>query len=154
MFRTHFMFSFLVGLLFILFFKFDSWFLFLLLVLIFGSLPDIDHSKSWIGRKLRPLSSLVELFFKHRGFFHSIFPVLILFGIFVHYSLIGIAIAVSIGYLGHLFIDALTKKGVSFLYPFSRFRVRGFVKSGGTLENVFFFLLFVMFLYSVWAYLF
>ena len=140
MFKTHLMFSFLIGLLVILSFNIDNNFLFLLLVLFFGALPDIDHHKSWIGRRFRILSFLVNLVSKHRGIFHSIFHVLILYGIFLYYGLKEVALAAAIGYLSHLVMDALTKTGTNFLYPFSKFKIRGFIRTGGFLELVLLFL--------------
>ena len=143
MFKTHLMFSFLIGLLMIFFFNIGNKFLFLFFVLFFGALPDIDHYKSWIGRKLKVLSFLINLFSKHRGIFHSIFPVLILYGVFLYYGLKEIALASAIGYLSHLAMDSLTKTGINFLYPVSKFKIRGFIRTGGFLELVllFFFLI-------------
>src|SRR3989344_6673101 len=144
MFKTHLMFSFLIGLLMILSFNVDNNFLFLLVLLFFGALPDIDHYKSWIGRKLRVLSFLINIFSKHRGIFHSIFPVLILYGIFLYCGLKEIALAAAIGYLSHLVMDALTKTGTNFLYPFSKFKIRGFIRTGGFLELVLLFFFFIL----------
>ena len=41
-----------------------------------GLLPDIDHPKSWVGRRLRPVSDLVAGLFGHRGVTHSLLAVL------------------------------------------------------------------------------
>ena len=35
-------------------------------------LPDIDHPKSWAGRRLRPVSTLIAAVFGHRGVTHSL----------------------------------------------------------------------------------
>lgn len=153
MFKTHLMFSFLIGLLIILSFNINNKLLFLFFVLFFGALPDIDHYKSWIGRKLKVLSFLVNIFSKHRGIFHSIFPVLVLYGVFLYYNLNEVALAAAIGYLSHLAMDALTKTGINFLYPFSKFKIRGFIRTGGFLELIllFLFLITSVYILKIWA---
>lgn len=149
MFKTHLMFSFLVGLLVILSFNIDNSIFFLVVVLFFGSLPDIDHHKSWIGGRFKVVSFLINTFSKHRGIFHSIFPVLILYGIFLYYGLREIGLAAAMGYLSHLVLDALTKTGINLLYPISKFKIRGFIGTGGFVELVLLFLFLITSAYIV-----
>ncbi len=111
---------------------------------LFGSiLPDIDTKSSFIGRHFK----IVGFLFRHIVFFHSIFALLLftvpLYLIFKS----GLpALAFSVGFLSHLFLDILTREGIQ-IYPFD-LRVRGFVKVGGFLEQIFFFclILFLVFL--------
>ena len=44
-------------------------------------------------------------------------------------------IALFIGFFSHLLIDALTKKGINFLHPFSKIRISGFITTG-TMEEL------------------
>ena len=138
MFKTHLAFSFLVAMLFIQIVPVAYPFLFVPLVTLFGSLPDIDTTKSKIGRKLWFLSMPISVIFKHRGFFHSIFPALLLF---VGLRFLGfpfLALAVAVGYCAHLLGDALTVEGVNFLHPISTFEMRGFMRTGSIVESIVF----------------
>lgn len=98
-------------------------------------LPDIDHKGSTINRVLFIFKPFTQ-FMKHRGFFHSIWPILIAGYALTKLSQADIMIAFVIGYSAHLIGDALTKHGVNFLYPLTTFKLSGFIKTGGTLENL------------------
>src|SRR3989344_7075392 len=107
MFYTHLAFGILSGLMFIN--SFNNKILFLIFVAVGSFLPDIDEMDSKIGRKLKPLSWLINILFKHRGIFHSIFPVLLLYISLVYFlklKLIGLGLI--IGYSSHLITDSLT----------------------------------------------
>ncbi|MBV9748546.1 MAG: metal-dependent hydrolase, partial [Acetobacteraceae bacterium] len=41
-----------------------------------GLLPDLDHPRSWVGRRLRVLSRPLAAAFGHRGATHSLLAVL------------------------------------------------------------------------------
>ncbi len=138
MFKTHFALGFLIGLLSLNFINTSHRLIFVFLIALFSSLPDIDHPKSKIGRKFFFISWPIHLIFKHRGFFHSIFPAVILFLVLYHYNLNFLAFAVSIGYISHLIGDAVTKEGIALLHPLSKFRIRGPVETGAILEGIFF----------------
>jgi len=132
LFRTHFAFSFLIGLLFINILNPANQILFIILVLFGSAFPDIDQPNSKIGRKIK----IIGWFFRHRGIFHSIFMALIIS--YTIYFFTGYFSAFLIGYLSHLVIDAMTISGIAFLYPFSKKRVRGFIKTGAISENLMF----------------
>jgi len=51
---------------------------FLALVLFATLIPDIDSLNSYIGRRAKPLSTIISFFSKHREFFHSFTCALIL----------------------------------------------------------------------------
>ena len=133
MFQTHLVFNLFIGLFLMNYFSQKYLFLGLLL---FGSLlPDIDNPYSKLGRKIKPVSGLIKFIFGHRGFFHSlIFPILIYVILRYIFDLKLIGIAILIGYVLHLVIDGLTKEGVNYFYPFAKFRMSGFIKTGGMLE--------------------
>ena len=145
---THLLVAVVFALFFAPFFSFFSYLIFFSIFLFAALLPDIDHPGSMLGKKLWPLSSVLSLFFGHRGLLHSIFiPLAFLFlGWYFQFFWIGIALAG--GYLSHLVADSLTVSGVK---PFGIGpRIRGFVRTGGLLESLFFFLLLVFLLWLFW----
>lgn len=104
----------------------------LVFISIFGSLfPDIDSPKSYLGRKIKIISKLS----KHRGFFHSVIPLAIIY--FLTKYLIGFnfALAFAVGFISHIALDMITKEGIHF-FPLG-IHIRGPVKVGGFLEKLF-----------------
>lgn len=90
---------------------------------IFGSLlPDIDESKSYIGRRLSGIAIIMSSIFKHRTFTHYlILPVSIFISSFFVESIEAkIAIyGLAFGVLMHDAGDMLTKGGINgFFFPF------------------------------------
>ena len=148
MFRTHLVFSFLIGLLIISSFDIQNKTIFIIILLIASVLPDIDSYKSKIGKKVKPLSFLINIFLGHRGIFHSLF-LLILILLFIMLINYEITAAFFIGYLSHLVLDSLTPEGVMFLYPFSKKRIQGFIRTGSLFENMLFILLLVLCFYII-----
>lgn len=96
-------------------------------------LPDIDHSKSKIGRLFPPISHLM----KHRAWYtHSIVGAFILplpflfFGKTYYYI-------IALGCLGHVLGDTLTVMGTRLIYPLSnKFLSLRLAKSGGIGEKL------------------
>jgi len=133
LFKTHLLFALLIALLLIKFFDFG--YLFLLFVLIGSLIPDIDNVESFLGRKYRIISGPIEFIFGHRGLLHSIYPVL---GLVILYFIFKteLILALSLGYFLHLVLDALTKEGITFFTVPFRFKIKGFIKTGGILEKV------------------
>lgn len=122
----------LVGLLLFTFFDFQ-WYIFIPLV-IFGSLlPDVDHQNSKINRIL-PITRWIPTFFTHRGFFHSIFPAIIIYAGFHITKLDVLGIPLAIGYTSHLASDCFTRLGCNLLHPISTFRIQGPIMTDGLME--------------------
>lgn len=144
--RTHLIFSFLIGLLIINSFDIQNKIIFIAILLIASIIPDIDSYKSKIGKKVKPISFLLNLFFMHRGMFHSLF-LLTLISFVIALVKTELAIAFFIGYLSHLALDSLTPEGITLFYPFSRKRTKGFIRTGSLFENIFFILLLVLCFY-------
>ena len=109
----------------------------LVFVLVASAFVDIDVKSSSFGNRwyFRPLQWIV----KHRGVFHSLFFALFLSLVIGSLSLWS-GFGFFVGYLSHLFLDCWTKSGVALFWPF-RYRIKGFVRSGGTVEDVVFVLL-------------
>jgi len=135
--RTHIAFSLFLGL---LFFKFSNNPLIFFIVLIVSTfLPDLDSYNSKIGKRF--FSRVLTAFTKHRGIMHSL--LFFLGAYFLLYFYIPIlSFGFFVGYGGHLFGDLITKRGLRLFYPF-KFRIHGFLKTGGRLESVLF-LIFVL----------
>ena len=137
--KSHLIFGLFFGLIWISVFGVsDKWY-FIGFVLFASLLPDIDHPQSKVGRRVKPLSWLINNIFGHRGIFHSIWPVVVLYIVLVYllgWKLAGIGLCV--GFMSHLISDALTLDGVNFGHPF-RAKVSGFIRTGGASEWVFFF---------------
>jgi inner membrane protein len=81
-------------------------------------LPDIDHPKSWVGRRTRPVSTAIASFLGHRGITHSAIAVIGLTMLLLHagYRRGGVA-ALAVGYLSHLAADMLTPRGLRLAWP-------------------------------------
>lgn len=102
-------------------------------------LPDIDHPKSYIGKKLSKTSRIMSKTVGHRGLTHSLPFWLCLFtlGFFMKEN---VFLGLWIGYLFHIVGDLLTVAGVPLFYPFSKARIKlplAF-KTGGPVEKVVF----------------
>ena len=151
MFKTHLMFSLLISLLIFDYFRLNS-VLFILILVLSGSLPDIDHAKSKIGRKLFLISWLVNLFFGHRKLIHSVW-IAALLSFLIKLSFGDYWAPFFIGYLSHLFSDSLTKQGIQFFYPIKS-KISGFVKTNGFIEKIFLFVLIILNAYYAINYIF
>lgn len=112
-----------------------------LAVCLFGSmLPDIDRSRSKIGKKFWLVSWLAEKIFHHRGPIHSILFMLFFSAVFgLLFKYLGLSqmltFWLAIGYLSHLVLDSLTPQGVAWLFPL-KYRIRFGAKTGSLLEKV------------------
>ncbi|MFC0408198.1 metal-dependent hydrolase [Roseomonas elaeocarpi] len=86
---------------------------------VLGSLlPDIDHPKSWAGRRVRPLSNLIGAVFGHRGLTHSALAVAACLVLLSQSDLRPSIVApLVVGYLSHLAADLLTPKGLRLAWP-------------------------------------
>ena len=124
--RTHLLFGLLFGILFIKFFSniLNSpieKMLFCLFLLFGIFFPDID---------------LDSFIFKHRGFLHSIFLPVIIFGLaFVFPIAASVFFGFSIGYFSHLASDMLTINGIYPFYPI-KYNISGPVRTGSYFENI------------------
>ncbi len=80
-------------------------------------LPDMDHPKSWIGRRSRPLSTALGAAFGHRGATHSAAAVLGLVALLQAGYHPGAVCALAVGYASHLAADVLTPQGLPLTWP-------------------------------------
>lgn len=135
MFKTHLAVGALAGILLLKYLMPSHAALFSLIFLFSAILPDIDTTKSVIGRRLWPFSAILTLFVRHRGFLHTVWVPSIVFlsACTTDYAILGSAFA--LGYLTHIAADAMTEEGVSFFQPLWKRHFRGFIKTGGKLEH-------------------
>ena len=93
---------------------------------IIGALiPDIDYTKSTIGKIFRPISKYLNRRFGHRTITHSL---LAMFGSFLlsafiestFYDQTKISKIYLLGFFSHLVLDMMTVQGVPLFYPFLR----------------------------------
>ena len=121
----------------------DQRFLYYFLIMIAALLPDLDHPGSTLGHQFPFASFVFGKLFGHRGLFHALMVPLLLFWLSNHYFIPAVGMAVLVGMLSHLLCDSLTTQGVNLLHPFTDFRVRGIIPTGGVLETLFFSLLLI-----------
>jgi len=139
LFKTHLIVSILISLI-LLYFNLNL--VFVIIFIIASLLPDIDSPASKIGRKVKILNYL----FSHRGFFHSLFALLI-FSVILSFIDYLLALAFFSGYFLHLLLDSFTRQGIFLFYPFSTKKSKGRIRVGSFLETIVFFI--VLFLIIV-----
>ena len=105
-------------------------YLFVVILVLAGILPDIDCPHTVLGKKFKFLSK----FFKHRGFFHSIILAVIL-AIIVFLITLNryYAFAAIIGFLSHIILDSLTPGGTIPFWP-QKIRLKGKIKTGSVID--------------------
>jgi len=146
LFRTHILFGLFVY--FVLDCFIEMPFFVLVFVLVGSVFVDLDSSSSKVGRRFFMLS----WFFKHRGFLHSLFACCLLFSVVGLFNLWA-GFGFFVGYLSHLMLDCFSRGGVGLFWPFGG-KIRGFVRSGGWMEDVLFvFLLGVNIVFGVHKFL-
>ena len=148
MWKTHLLFGFLIALILLPYINPENQILYVAIVLFGSLLTDIDHPDSKFGRKLK----IIGMLFEHRGFFHSLFALALFTVPFFLFNLDYIAIPLLIGYGSHIFIDSFSYQGIMFLHPLSRWKIKGFMKTGGFAEKILFFFLLIIFLWKLFTF--
>ncbi|MDD5086315.1 MAG: metal-dependent hydrolase [Candidatus Nanoarchaeia archaeon] len=119
---------------------------FFAVVFVSSILPDIDMYNSKIGKKIKPLSFLLNIFFGHRKIFHSLlFAFIVCF--LISFFNMEIGLAFFIGYASHLLIDSLTPSGTMPLYPLSNRKIKGFIDTYSFSDYALFVLSMILFIY-------
>ena len=101
--------------------------------------PDIDHPKSTLGSRLKPVSLPVSWLFGHRGITHSLLAVAACVWILAENPAYARwTIPFVVGYLTHLGGDLLSPGGLPLLYPLKRRRTFSLpiIKTGGFSEQL------------------
>lgn len=139
MFKTHLALGILVSVLVINYLQLESWILFGITLVFASVLPDIDISKSKVGKKFWPLSSIISFLFGHRGFIHTIFPPIIAVSTATIFGYGTLGLAFLTGYGTHLISDIVTVQGLMPFFPLSKIKASGFIITGGLIEHTVFF---------------
>lgn len=82
-----------------------------------AALPDLDTRASYIGRILRLTSGMLEQYFGHRSFTHSLLVQLVAGGLAWWLLPGGFALALLAGWVSHSWADMMTKGGVAWFWP-------------------------------------
>ena len=92
-----------------------------------GLLPDLDHPKSALGRRIPFISLPLAAVFGHRGMTHSLFAaaglLLLLVAVTTSPAYVLLETLITpfcIGYLSHLLGDSLTPSGIPLFWPHKR----------------------------------
>lgn len=94
-------------------------------VLVGSLLPDIDHTKSFLGRRLLLFSKPINKLFGHRTLTHSLLTLGVLFyASFLAWDFTPYSVGLFTGCLSHILLDSTTSKGIAALYPISRKRYK------------------------------
>ncbi|SFP97646.1 metal-dependent hydrolase [Salibacterium halotolerans] len=89
-------------------------------VLIGGLLPDICQPFSWFGRRIRPVSTMIQKLFGHRTITHSILFMAVLYlcaGLIPYAWGTVVQYGITTGAVSHLLLDMMTPQGIHLLYP-------------------------------------
>lgn len=95
----------------------------------FSMVPDVDHTKSIVGKAFFPLARYLDTNFGHRTITHSLTTLipLFIFFLFVEIQIINpiylkdntsYSLIFLFAYLSHLILDMLTIQGIPLFYPF------------------------------------
>jgi len=94
-------------------------------ILLGALLPDIDTTKSVIGRLVKPVAKIINRKYGHRTITHSLIALIGLTAVISAFQAAyfpGLAIAQVFGlaYASHLLLDMVTVQGIPLFYPFSK----------------------------------
>lgn len=95
------------------------------LTVIASILPDIDHTKSIIGKVFYPISKQISIKYGHRTITHSLLffflaTIVFLFSEKIFFQSTDYTLIFSFALLSHLVLDMLTVQGIPLFYPFAR----------------------------------
>ncbi len=113
-------------------------------------LPDIDHPKSTLGRRVPFISIPLAKLFGHRGITHSALIVIAALTLWFHQHghFPPVVLALALGYASHLFGDFCFGNGIPLLYPIKkRFRMPLSPKVDSWLESI---VAFALLLWTGW----
>ncbi|MDB5370726.1 MAG: metal-dependent hydrolase [Roseomonas sp.] len=98
-------------------------------------LPDIDHPKSWVGKRVWPVSVLCSKAFGHRGLTHSLLAICGCIALLLSEALpLPLAAPLVVGYLSHLAADLLTPGGLRLAWPLKGTWALPLCRTGGAFE--------------------
>lgn len=102
-----------------------------------GLLPDIDHSGSKATKSAGIFGTILSKCLNHRGITHVPLFWCLCYGLSAYYlpQWYLVTLPLFLGCLSHIFLDALTPKGVPLLAPFVSKKIHFLsIKTGGKIE--------------------
>ncbi len=105
---------------------------------VFSLLPDIDHPGSKLGRKLKPISLLLDKTVGHRTLTHSLLATAVVSALAYLFLPAYIALVISASYASHLVADIVTKQRIMLFWPSRQWVSLGWCKSGGMFDHLVF----------------
>ena len=146
MFRTHLLFALFAYIFVIKVFSLNFSILFALLLCFGTILPDIDSPESYVNKKyLLGFGKGIAFFSKHRGFWHSIFGLLIFIALATFIFFINnyfiFVLALPLGYFLHLMADSLNPSGIKWFWKSNKLHLKWKIKTGHVTEQLFFVLI-------------
>jgi len=102
-------------------------------------LPDLDATRSKVGRLFPVLSWVIKKVAGHRGPLHSLLGaagIYVLANAFLHAPARFLIPAIVVGYLSHVVLDSFTPQGCPWLWPLNKYLAVPFTHTGGSLEKV------------------
>jgi len=136
LFLTHLLFGILVAFVSRSFISGGNYLVFFGLVILGSVLSDIDEKHSKVVKWSGLVGIVISFFSKHRGFFHSVFFVVLITLVLKFFLGNYYAWGLFLGLVGHLFLDSMSRKGINFFHPFFDVELRGWVKVGGWQETM------------------
>ncbi len=95
-------------------------------IILFASvLPDVDHTKSIIGKAFYPIAKVINRKYGHRTITHSLFVLVALIALIsafqsAYFPSIKAAQVFGLAYASHLIFDMMTVQGVPLFYPYKK----------------------------------
>ena len=94
-------------------------------ILIGALLPDIDTTKSLLGRMVKPVATIINRKYGHRTITHSLIALVSLTALIsafqaAYFPDIPIAQVFGLAYASHMLLDMVTVQGIPLFYPFSK----------------------------------
>ena len=97
----------------------------IIITIIASLLPDIDHTKSLIGKLFFPIAKWLSINYGHRTITHSLIFItsITIISVFIEKIFsnnLEISIILFFGILSHLIFDMVTLQGIPLFYPFKK----------------------------------
>jgi len=123
-------------------------------------LPDIDEPNSFISRRTRGISDLLNKMLGHRGATHSLLGIgvfAVLVTPFVFFMPLPVTLALVGGYFLHILGDSFSKSGVAWFLPFKKRKYKSgfgiiYYKTGSMAETAVFFVFSALVGYMIFMY--
>lgn len=99
--------------------------IYIIITIVACLIPDIDHTKSLIGKIFYPISKWLSINYGHRTITHSLIFIssITIISVFIEKIFsnnLEISLIIFFGILSHLILDMVTLQGIPLFYPFKK----------------------------------